>query len=232
MLQNIALIIVQPLYCERHNVNFFDEPLNAFSNLAFILASVYSISRLQRMGVKSRVLKWLTGVPILIALGSLAYHIVPGPVTLAADTLPIYLFILTALCYLLYKISSSWLVTGFTISVYVALLIGATILTPASFAGGSIRHLITASLALVLIIMVRRRTKSTPFKLILALMGFIAAIFFRSIDLSACAFMPLGTHFLWHILAGATSYVLLSFLIDIQLTVEPAPAKEATRESG
>ena len=42
---------------------------------------------------------------------------------------------------------------------------------------------------------------------------FSAAITFRSLDSVACAWVPLGTHFLWHVFNGALIYCAMRTII-------------------
>ena len=44
---------------------------------------------------------------------------------------------------------------------------------------------------------------------LVAAASFAAGLAFRTIDLAACAVLPMGTHFLWHLLAGLTVALLL-----------------------
>jgi hypothetical protein len=42
---------------------------------------------------------------------------------------------------------------------------------------------------------------------------FTAAITFRSLDFVACAWVPIGTHFLWHIFNGVVFYCAMRAII-------------------
>ena len=50
--------------------------------------------------------------------------------------------------------------------------------------------------------------------LLLATMGvFVVSLAFRSIDDALCSYVPIGTHFLWHILNGVVLYLSMRALI-------------------
>jgi hypothetical protein len=51
------------------------------------------------------------------------------------------------------------------------------------------------------------------FTLLAAAGVFVAALFFRTIDNEVCSVLPIGTHFLWHILIGLVTYLVMRSLI-------------------
>ena len=57
----------------------------------------------------------------------------------------------------------------------------------------------------------------------LALLSALAAFVFRSIDISVCAAVPMGTHFLWHVLLSAAAFLCLTTLVTLEARRPPAP---------
>jgi hypothetical protein len=53
--------------------------------------------------------------------------------------------------------------------------------------------------------------------LLAATLAFLAALTFRTIDLRVCADVPLGTHFLWHLLNG----LLVGLILMVMLRSDP-----------
>ena len=49
--------------------------------------------------------------------------------------------------------------------------------------------------------------------LLAATLAFLAALFFRSIDIRVCAAFPVGTHFLWHLMNGLMVGLILMALL-------------------
>ena len=91
--------------------------------------------------------------------------------------------------------------------------VGAPFLT----AGGA-RHLIDAGALLVGIDSVNiDDTESGGARpahtLLLGAGVYLAALFFRTIDNEVCAAVPIGTHFLWHLLIGSVTYLAMRPLI-------------------
>lgn len=62
------------IYCERVDSSFFSEPINAFSNLAFIVASFMLFSFYKKNNLKSFPLLFLIFLLFLIGLGSFLFH--------------------------------------------------------------------------------------------------------------------------------------------------------------
>jgi hypothetical protein len=59
------------------------------------------------------------------------------------------------------------------------------------------------------------------FTLLVAAGVYVGALFFRTIDNEVCGALPIGTHFLWHLLIGLVTYLAMRALI---LNIAAAPA--------
>ena len=77
------------IYCERLDASFWAEPINAITNLSFIVAG-YFIYRL-----KSSSSTLLAVLMILIGLGSFSFHTFANRLTSLADVLAIALYLIT-----------------------------------------------------------------------------------------------------------------------------------------
>jgi hypothetical protein len=58
-----------------------------------------------------------------------------------------------------------------------------------------------------------RERRVARFTLLAAAGVYLAALFFRTIDNEVCPVLPIGTHFLWHILIGLVTYLAMRPLI-------------------
>ena len=58
----------------------------------------------------------------------------------------------------------------------------------------------------------RERTVAR-FTLLAAAGVYLAARFFRTIDNEVCPVLPIGTHFLWHLLIGLVTYLAMRSLM-------------------
>lgn len=82
------------IYCERVSAAFWAEPLNAISNLAFILAALWGwveAKRRDRLDAMTMVLILLAG---LIGIGSFLFHTFANAWSSLADVIPIWTFVL------------------------------------------------------------------------------------------------------------------------------------------
>ena len=195
------------LYCERLAPGFWAEPVNALTNLSFLLAAFYA----WRLAAKRQALS--TGTWTLIALiaaigiGSFLFHTFANGWSMAADVIPILLFQVTFL----------WIygarVVGWRLPV--RLLTGA-LLIAAFAAGGRHPEVLNGSLryapAVVLLLGLGAyhwmNAASERGVLLLATGVLCVSLLFRSIDLSLCDTLPIGSHFLWHLLNGLVLYLV------------------------
>jgi hypothetical protein len=58
-----------------------------------------------------------------------------------------------------------------------------------------------------------RERRAGRYTLLAAAGVYLAALFFRTIDNEVCPVLPIGTHFLWHILIGLVTYLAMRPLI-------------------
>jgi hypothetical protein len=59
----------------------------------------------------------------------------------------------------------------------------------------------------------REGTGVARFTLLAAAGVYLAALFFRTIDNEVCPVLPIGTHFVWHLLIGLVTYLRCAALI-------------------
>ncbi|MEL6477707.1 MAG: ceramidase domain-containing protein [Pseudomonadota bacterium] len=82
-------------YCERTGPEFWSEPVNAVSNLAFILAAIFCLIIALRLRRLDGPVIWLDGVLFAIGIGSFLFHTFATVWAALMDTGPILLFILS-----------------------------------------------------------------------------------------------------------------------------------------
>jgi hypothetical protein len=195
------------LYCERTDPSFWAEPINALSNLSFLLAAWLALRewRQARGGPAVLLLILLTAV---IGAGSFTFHTLATRGAGLADTIPIALFIYGYLLWALrrlFRIAWPWAL----------LMVAAFAASAQAFAGMVPRELLNGShaylpafAALLAVGWLKQRERAG--RIMLAAAGVLAvSLTFRTIDLQACTAVPLGTHFLWHLLNGLVLYLLL-----------------------
>lgn len=203
--------------CERANESFWAEPINAFTNLAFIYASI-RIYHYYRDHTDLRG-KWVWDIHILTALlfmigcASLLFHTLPNRYTEIGDVIFIVAFIV------IYFNSAVHRVTGCnwfeTIICFMAFA-GVSHIIVSQFPhaiNDSIGYLSSmAALSVIAFYLNMKQRPSARHFLNASLVGVIS-LFFRGVDNAVCDMIPIGTHFMWHLLNALLCYLLMIQLI-------------------
>lgn len=200
-------------YCERTDAGYWSEPVNAVTNAAFVIAAGIMAMRLR--GASGMALGWLL-VLILAAIGvgSFLWHTHATRWSGLADVLPIVLFILTYVfaatrdfLRLHWGVAAAAVVAFFPYAAAVSWTIAQVF--PGAGANASY-----ASVALLIVIygaLLWRRAPETARGMILGAGILCVSLGFRILDDAVCDTLPLGTHFMWHVLNG----VMLGWMIEV-----------------
>lgn len=196
------------IYCERTEPGLFSEPLNAVTNLAFILAAWLCWHHHAQKG-KSRdwsgaILMSLVGV---IGIGSGLFHTFATHWAMLADVIPIALFIHAFLFFALRRffdlsraLSAAGVVGFFLLSTWV------NVSVPNEVLNGSAGYIPPfAALTVMGSVMLVRKHPYADHMLIAAAV-FSVSLTFRTVDQMFCDAVPFGLHFLWHTLNGVSLY--------------------------
>lgn len=198
-------------YCERLDLSFWAEPVNALTNAAFLIAAVVMAARLRGTGLA---LGWaLVMVLAAIGAGSFLFHTYATRWAAVADVAPILGFILVylfAICRDIWRLPALW--SGAAVLAFLPYSIGLTMaLSQLGWLGGSAGYVpVLVLIALhAPLLWARAPDLARGFAIgagILAL-----SLTARTVDLPLCASIPLGTHFLWHCLNA----LMLGWMIEI-----------------
>lgn len=208
----------QTVYCERGNSqDLLAEPINAFTNLAFPVFGYLGYKLLKEKNIKSKEVNALPWMLSLVGLGSFIYHTARNSIALIFDALPIYFFILYAIFLTINELFNSKVKSLLILASFIGVEIALSVYVPREFLNGSIRHIA----AIVFIIFVGwlavKRYGKEMIQPLIGVIGLYAfAIFFRSIDAWICTWLPIGTHFLWHILSAFAGYQAIYLLAVIK----------------
>ncbi|MEA3641325.1 MAG: hypothetical protein VBE63_15475 [Lamprobacter sp.] len=207
------------IYCERAGAaGLLAEPINLMTNAAFIIAALLVARRLVAQPNLRLRNSWDLGLLILllgaIGIGSALWHSFATGWAVLADVIPITLFIN------LYLLSFGWRVlrlrplalAGLWLS-YQVLSIGLIAITGPELLNGSVGYLPALAFLVGFWWVLRRRADPLSPTLLAAYLLFIGSLTFRTLDMALCGLMPLGLHFLWHLLNALLLYLLLSGLI-------------------
>jgi hypothetical protein len=199
-------------YCERVGMGVFAEPLNAVSNISFLLAAWAAWVLASRTGALSSGVRVLIVLGAAVGIGSILWHTLPNMLTLILDIVPILIFI----CWFiwLYTRNVIGMRTVFAGASVAAFLVATFLVFPLSgvlhgapvYAPGLIATLVLGAFH-------ARERRVERFTLLAAAGVYLAALFFRTIDNEVCPVLPIGTHFVWHLLIGLVTYLAMRTLI-------------------
>ena len=221
------------LYCERGtNEALLAEPINAISNVAFLLAALIGLQLvLWRPPEERSPDHFLLPVLVLfIGLGSLSFHLYADQVTALADVVPITVFMLVYLGFALNRflgVPPAWtvlVVIGFAAIVALTMqvqcsagaigFLGPDVQGAKPCLNGSLFYL-PALVALIVVGLLAKERDHRAAPYLLWAAAILAVSFtLRSLDLALCDQVVIegrkvGTHFAWHVLNALALFLLL-----------------------
>lgn len=227
-------------YCERTDAGFWAEPVNALTNLAFVLAAfavAQALSRTQRP-LRDTWDLWLLAILVAaIGIGSFLWHTLATPWAALADVVPILLYINGFLLVFLVRVAglgrfgllagtaavSLWFV------LFHALNYAVMTLLPADFLNGSVFYLPTWAALWVIAAFCWSTGRRGRGLLLGAALAFSASLALRSVDNALCPAWSPGTHFGWHLLNGLTLYLATLALLVDRAEATPAGVRRPAR---
>jgi hypothetical protein len=195
-------------YCEQTDPSYWSEPVNAVTNLAFIVSAIVMWRRCAGW-TGGRV---LAGILFTIGVGSWLFHTHATPWAAMADTMPILLFTLVYI-FLANRDFWGWPAWGAGLGA-LAYIPYTAVLTPVfealPFFTISSFYWPLPVLIFTYAALLRRRAPELARNLAIGAGILCVSLTARSMDEPLCAAIPLGTHFLWHILNA----VMLGWMIE------------------
>jgi hypothetical protein len=195
-------------YCERTDFSYWSEPINAATNLAFIIAALV----LWRRSTGVPMARVLSVILFATGIGSFLFHTHATLWASVADVVPIGIFILT---YLFVVNRDMVPMGGWLAALATALFIPfAAVLLPVLnqipfVAISNFYWTVPILLALYAVLLRRKPGIAQGFLIGAALL--CLSITIRSLDEILCDVIPVGTHFVWHLLNG----VMLGWMIHV-----------------
>lgn len=195
-------------YCERVDLSYWSEPVNAVTNLAFIIAAIV----MWRRSAGVPLARVLCAILFAIGVGSYLFHTHATGWAALLDVAPIGIFILTYLFVVnrdIVPMHWGWaaaITAGFI--PYAAIMV--PILDRIPFLQISNFYWTVPILLFVYAAFLRRKPDIAQGFVIGALI-LCLSITLRSLDETLCNIWPIGTHFFWHLLNG----VMLGWMIHV-----------------
>ena len=195
-------------YCERTDLTYWSEPVNAVTNLAFIIAALI----LWRRSAGVTLARLLLVILYAIGVGSYLFHTHATLWAMTADVVPIALFILVYLFAVSRDVVGmrGWVAPLATCGFfpYAAAVVWATQQLPV-FNISNFYWTVPLLLCIYAYPLRDRPGIASGFLIGAAILTL--SISLRSVDEILCDTLPLGTHFLWHVLNG----VMLGWMIHV-----------------
>ena len=197
------------IYCERLDIGIWAEPINAVTNVAFILAAIIMWLRCKNL-VEGKILSFLL---FSIGCGSFLFHTYAQTWAALLDVTAILIFILTYI----FVANRRFLIWSKMVSLigvilffpYQLLLV--SILSNIQFFGSSVQYIPVAILIFIYSGLLRKSEPNLSRGLFIGAAILCLSIISRTVDEPLCSILSVGTHFVWHILNA----IMLSWMIEI-----------------
>lgn len=195
------------IYCERLEPGLWSEPVNAITNISFFIAAICALWLARQEGKISAGPIVLIALVAIIGTGSSLFHTYATVWAMLSDSIPILFYqIAFIILYARFVMDLSWLKVGGIFAAFMAMTIGIYQL-PHDLLNGSLGYgpalLFLAGFAFWHL----KHATQERFVLLMAVVTFAISLTFRSVDMMVCESLPLGTHFMWHILNGVVLYL-------------------------
>lgn len=204
-------------YCERVGPEWYAEPINALTNVAFLLAAAGASYLLDQVkdAEPRRQLALLTYLMALVGLGSLLFHTIGTRWAEWGDVIPITLYLTLYLWIAFthfFNMRIEWRIA------LIATIVGATFfaearISPTVLYGGALYIPIVAALTAIGAVLLRQQPLVGG-GVIAATAVFLVSLTVRTLDQPVCDdTFTIGTHFLWHVCNAIVLYILTTVAI-------------------
>ncbi|MBY6090792.1 ceramidase domain-containing protein [Maritimibacter alkaliphilus] len=199
-------------YCERTGPDYWSEPVNALTNLAFLLSAAVMWRRCAGLATGRITGRVLCAILFVIGIGSWLFHTHAQAWAGMADTLPILVFILA---YIFVANRDFWGMRPLYAALAVLAFFPFVALTLPLFRlipgiGSSAGYAPVPLLIALYAIGLRGRAPELARNLALGAGLLVLSITFRALDGPLCTALPGGTHFLWHLMNA----LMLGWMIE------------------
>jgi hypothetical protein len=203
-----------PWYAETHITDhIIVEPWNAFSSLAIAAPAIYFLFKIRKNPLQFKFLLFCIPILFLNGIGSTLFHgLRTSNYLLLMDYLPALALTLSITIYLWYKVLSKWWMVVFTVGpLFMLRFIAMEYFSGAL--GMNLSYIIGGTAFLLPFLLILRKYQyQKSLNILVAVLCFILAIYFRGADKEFTNIVAFGTHFLWHIFTGIGAFYLADYL--------------------
>lgn len=212
-----------PIYAETDFTRFIREPWNMASAALFIVLAAWYAWRLYGHYHKHALLTISIPILLLGGIGGTLYHgLRTERIFLLMDFVPILilLFLCATYCWLQVLPKAWWLLVAFPPFLLLEWSIWEVGRLNPSLRSVvmNVSYLNLAITALVPIIWLQIKTRYRyGRRFVYALVCFLFALLFRFLDGAQPTLLPMGTHFLWHVLGAVATFFIMDYMLRYSL---------------
>lgn len=212
-------------YCERTSDALDAEPLNALTNIGMLVAA-WAVARLQRRYPNHDAARLISAMIVAIVaggIGAFLFHTTATVWAVVLDMLPFLIFMLLVLWLTLTRFFA-WppIAAALGLAAFIAVVLGGGTLAPRGLLPAGAYYLLPLVVLVVVAAILTLRRSPAARSYLAAAFVFAAAFAARELDGPLCSVIPIGTHFLWHLLAALLAYILIRAAI---LYAPPKPSR-------
>ena len=196
-------------YCERIDGSFWSEPLNAITNIFFLVAAIWVLRR-EGLNSTARILAIILG---MIGFASFLFHSFAQTWAGALDVL----FILSFTLFYLFAASKDFLGAPRSIALVITLgyfpfsIVVDWLTLPLTFLGSTRVYMPILILIILFSLLIYTRLPKVSRGLAIGAFILMTSMIARILDVPLCQTIPIGTHFLWHVMNA----VMLAWMIEV-----------------
>jgi hypothetical protein len=202
-----------PLYSETNPDQFIVEPWNAVSSLFIIIPAIIWLVRIRKDYRNYAFMMYCIPLMILGGTGSTIFHAFrASKFFLVMDVLPTAVLSVSMGIYFWLKLLKNWwiVIPLLCLSIVPRFLFFRNLPENTAINGSYAISGVFIGLPLILILF---KTSWSNFSLVaVTIVLFAISLFFRETDTVTISFLPMGTHFLWHVFSGLGAYFILAYL--------------------
>ena len=202
-------------YCERTTSEFWAEPLNALSNMAFIIAAVLLFIFLKKNKIKHYSIWFSVALIFLIGIGSFLFHTFADELTYYFDVVPIFIFQVFILHEILKTVFQYNFKTRFALmSIFILVTLVLSSKNYLNLLNGSLGYMPSIAFLIFLSQQSWQKKIATQKYFLSTTIIFLISLCFRSFDMQLCTVNPYGLHMVWHVLNSIVLYLLVKVLAE------------------
>ena len=208
------------IYCERTAPGLWHEPINTLTNLGFLIAAGLLLRLYLRVYRGRHDQGWDRLLLIIllaaIGVGSGLWHLTAQRWAMLADVLPIAGFTSVFLLVFLLRVAGLGLLPTLSLFLlYHAVNWGVQASLPPDLLNGSVFYLPTWTALVLMTLWLAYKGHAQWHAYAWASGLFLVSLTLRTVDLAWCGLLPIGTHFIWHLLNALLLYLLVRSVLQI-----------------